>query len=198
MIKSFALACLLIVSAHLAQAGVLYSTDGTATPGFFPSNGSTSTSVVYHAFQFTATTGGVFDELVTAAGADTAFTATFYLRADSSGSLGSILDTVSIPLLGDGTGHMYTASSTNHVTLTAGTKYWIEAVSGAGSYNWLQADPVTASREYSSVSGYFNDQGMSAFALLETPATSGVPEPGTWTLVGVGLLPLLRLKRSRR
>ena len=200
--KLLSLLCLLCASVAIASAGVIYSTDGTATPGFFPSNGSTSTSSGYHAYQFTvaAGQGGVVDELVVPGQTSTAFTETFYVLSDSSGSIGSILDTFSATAIGDSVSRLYTASPTNHITLVEGTAYWIEAASpsGANAFLWLQADPIATSREYSSFTGYFNDQPLDGFALLSAPAASGVPEPATWLLSsGLILLALRSLRRSR-
>ena len=52
----------------LASAGIIYSTDGTGAPGFYPANGSSSTSSVFHSFQFFVAPGqgGVLDQVVLA------------------------------------------------------------------------------------------------------------------------------------
>ena len=194
---------LAIVSSTLASAAVIYSTDGTATPGFFPANGTQSNSSGFHAFQFTIGAGhaGVLDQVLIPGLSSSAFTETVDILSDSSDTIGAVLDTVSISVIGDGVAHLYTGNAANHVTLTAGTKYWIEAASPSGSdfFLWLQASPIVTSREYSSFSGYFNGQPLEAFALLEADPT-GTPEPATWllSLSCVAPLALCSRYRSRR
>ena len=70
MTKLYFLVGLLNTTAAISCAGVIFSTDGTATPGFFPSNGAVSVSSFFHAFQFTvgAGNGGVLSQLVVAWG----------------------------------------------------------------------------------------------------------------------------------
>lgn len=187
MFRFFCFAALAVIAPLSAMAGVIYSTDGTSAPGYFPVNGYSSSSTVFHGMQFqvAAGSGGVFDQLVTAAYTDRSFTATFNLRADSGDNRGAILDTVTIDLIGDSTAHEYVASSQNHVTLTAGSKYWLDAAttsSSANTYVWLQANPGPLSRVYSSQTGYFNQQPVTAFAILENPPAA-VPEPGSGALL---------------
>jgi hypothetical protein len=196
------LAGFLLVSSAVASADVLYSTDGTATPGYFPSNGSVSNSSVFHAFQFTvgAGNGGVLSTLVVAGQSTTGFTETFDILSDKSGQLGSILDTIPVAVTGDGVSRLYSATPTSSLTLVAGTTYWIEAASpsGSDSFFWLEADPVTTTTEYSSArTGTFPDQPSEAFALLDAPATSSAPEPATWLLLLPCLLSLV-FYRARR
>lgn len=190
-----------LLTGPVAKAGVIFSTNGTETPTFFPANGSTSVSSIFHAFQFTvaAGAGGPVGQLVTAGLFDTPFTETFEILSDSSGRLGSVLDTFSVAGKGDEVGRLYTANSTTHVTLVAGTSYWLEALSPSGqnAFLWLQANPIVTSREYSSVTGYFNDQPNSAFALL-TASQQPVPEPATLYLAAIGFAGLSIARRRRQ
>lgn len=199
------LAGILLVSSAVASADVLYSTDGTATPGFFSSNGASSTSSIYHAFQFTigAGDGGVLSELVVAGESSTGFTETFDILSDDAGSLGTVLDTVDLTIDGDSVSRLYTGTPASSLTLDAGTTYWIEAASpsGSDSFFWLQANPIVNATEYSSArAGTFPDQPSEAFALLSTPAILSTPEPATWLLLLPGLLALAfyATRRSRR
>jgi len=62
---------------------------------------------------------------------------------------------------------LYTGAPASSLTLVAGSTYWIEAASpsGSDSFFWLEADPITATTEYSA-SGAFPGQSSDAFALL--------------------------------
>lgn len=194
MTKFFLMIGLLSLTAVVSPAGVIFSTDGTATPGFFPSNGSVSSSSVFHAFQFTvgAGQGGVLDKLVVAGQSNTGFTETFDILSDNAGSRGSLLDTIPVTVTGDSVSRLYSANPATSLTLVAGTTYWIEAgsPSGSDSFFWLEADPIVTLTEFSSATGTFPGQPAAAFALLDAPATSGVPEPATWLLALSCLLPL--------
>jgi hypothetical protein len=199
--KSLSVAGLLCVASWMAQAGVIFTTS-TNPPGFFPSNGSTSTSSVYHAFQFTvgAGQGGTFDELITAGLANGVFSQTFSVFDDAAGSIGSLIDEVSITTV-DGVSQLYTGTATNHVVLLDGFTYWLQADSPTGSNAilWLQDTGSSTTREFSSSTGYFNGQPFSAFALLQNDP-AGVPEPGTWvlSLALLALVPARRLLRPVR
>ncbi|HLK64026.1 MAG TPA: choice-of-anchor R domain-containing protein [Bryobacteraceae bacterium] len=194
---------LLGTTAAVSSAGVIYSTDGTATPGFFPLNGAASTSSVFHAFQFTvgAGDGGALDELVVAGQSSTGFTETFDILSDDSGSIGSLLDTIPVTVTGDGVSRLYSASPATSLTLVAGTTYWLEATSpsGSDSFLWLEADPIVNTTEFSSArTGTFPDQPSEAFALLDAPAASGVPEPATCLLSLFCILPLAYARPAGR
>jgi hypothetical protein len=202
---NYLLAGVLLISSAVASADVLYSTDGTTTPGFFPSNGSSSTSSVYHAFQFTigAGGGGVLNELVVAGESSTSFAENFEILSDNSGQLGTVLDTIQVAATGDGVSRLYSATSATGLTLVASTTYWIEAASpsGSDSFFWLEANPITSATEYSSArTGTFPDQPSAAFALLDTSPASSTPEPATWLLFLPGLLLFVfhRVHRSRQ
>lgn len=202
MTKLFFVLGLLSITAAVSSAGVIFSTNGTATPGFFPSNGALSTSSAFHAFQFTvgAGDGGVLDELVVAGQSSTGFTETFDILSDDSGSIGSLLDTIPVTVTGDGVSRLYSASPGTSLTLVAGTTYWIEAASpsGSDSFFWLEADPIATATEVSSSSaGTFPDQSSEAFALLDAPAVSSVPEPGTW-LLSLSCFLSLALRQAHR
>ena len=202
MRKLFLVVGLLSITGAVSSAGVIFSTDGTATPGFFPSNGTFNTSSVFHAFQFTvgAGDGGVLDELLVAGQSGTGFTETLDILSDNSGNPGSLLDTIPVPLTGDGVSRLYSASPATSLTLVAGTTYWIEAASpsGSDSFFWLEANPILTATEFSSTSGTFPGQPSAAFALLDVPAASGVPEPATWLLSLSCFIPLaVRQARGR-
>ena len=193
MKKLFFVVVLLSVTGAVSSASVIFSTDGTATPVFFPSNGTSSTSAVFHAFQFTvgAGNGGLLDELVVAGQSSTGFTETFDILNDNSGNPGSLLTTVLVPVTGDGVSRLYSASPSTSLTLVAGTPYWVEAASpsGSDSFFWLEANPILNTTEFSSASGTFTGQPSSAFALVAAAPTSGVPEPATWLLSLSCLIP---------
>jgi len=190
-----ALTATAVLADRNAKADVIFSTNATTTPTFYPANGSTSTSSVFHAFQFTVAPGdgGVLGTLVTAGAffGSSNFSETFEILSNASGTLGSVLDTLSVTGSADSVGRLYTASSTTHVELVAGVSYWLAALSPGGSneFLWLEADPVVSAREYSSVSGYFDGQPSAAFALV-TKAPESVPEPATLYLIGSGLAAL--------
>ncbi len=205
MMKLLFVVGLLSITASISSAGVIFSTDSTATPGFFPSNGTDNTSSVFHAFQFTvgAGNGGVLNQLVVAGQSGTDFTETFDILSDDVGSPGSVLDTVPETVTGDGVSRLYSASPATSLTLIAGTTYWIEAASPSGSdaFLWLEANPIVNTTEVSSArTGTFPDQPSAAFALLSAPAAPGVPEPGTWLLSLGCFLPLVvrQVRQSRR
>jgi len=204
MTRLFFVAGLLSISAAVAPASVIFSTDGTATPGFFPSNGTSNTSAVFHAFQFMvgAGNGGVLDQMAVAGQSTTAFTETFEILSDNAGVLGSLLDTIPIAVTGDGVSRLYSASPASSLTLVGGTTYWLEATSPSGSdaFFWPEANPIVNTSEFSSASGTFPGQPSAAFALLSAPANSGVPEPATWLLSLSGFLSLVlfQARRSRR
>jgi len=168
MTKLYFLVGLLNTTAAISCAGVIFPTDGTATPGFFPSNGAVSASSVFHAFQFTvgAGTGGVLSQLVVAGQSSTTFTETFDILSDNSGNLGSLLATIPVPVIGDSVSRLYSASPATSLTLVAGTTYRIEAASpsGSDSFFWLQANPIGTATEFSSArSGTLPGQPSEAF-----------------------------------
>ena len=199
MTKSFFLIGILAIS---ASAGVIFSTDGTATPGFFPSSGSTSSSSVFHAFEFTVAPGqgGALGQIVVAGVSSTAFTETVDIFSNTSGTIGSLLDSASLTTVGDSVTRLYTGTATNGVTLVAGTSYWIEVASPTGSdaILWAEASPIATSNEYSSATGYFSGQPFGAFALLTAPAPPSIPEPATWLLSLPVLASLALLRRKQR
>jgi hypothetical protein len=199
MRNTLILTSLICLASSAASAGVIFSTDGTAAPGFFPLSGTSSASGIYHAFQFTvgAGQGGTFDQLVTAGRASGTFSETFSIFDDAAGNIGTLIDDVTIPLI-DGVSQLYTGNATNHVTLVSGSTYWLQADSPAGSDSlaWLQDSSFATAREFSSATGYFNGQPTVAFALLQNDPAS-VPEPGTWALCfcALALVPGKRLMR---
>jgi hypothetical protein len=199
MRKLFFVVGLLSITGAVSSAGVIFSTSGTATPGFFPSNGSSNTSSIFHSFQFTvgAGSGGVLDELVVAGQSITGFTETFDILSDNSGNPGSLIDTISIPVTGDGVSRLYSASPASSLTLVAGTPYWVEATSpsGSDSFFWLEANPILNTSEFSSASGTFPGQPSAAFALLD--ATASIPEPAAWLLSLSCFIPLA-VRQARR
>lgn len=199
MTRSFLLILVLSLS---ASAGVIFSTDGTATPGFFPSAGSVSNSSVFHAFEFTVASGqgGALGQIVVAGGSSTAFTETVDIFSNSSGAIGSLLDSASLAIVGDSVTRLYTGTAANGATLVAGTSYWIEVASPSGSNAilWAEASPVATTNEYSSATGYFSGQPSAAFAVLTAPTAPSIPEPATWllSLPVLASLALLRLKQK--
>jgi hypothetical protein len=194
------LGSLLLAGTLVAQAGIIFSTDGTATPGFFPSFGTGSDNTTFsHANQFTvgAGDGGVLGQLITAGSTEGGgpFTETFSLFTDNGNTIGTLIDTIDVNV--DATGQLLTGNSTTNPFLVDGGTYWLEAglTPAAGeNFFWLESNPpVGAARWYSSVSGYFSGQPFEAFALV---TASDTPEPSSlWLLFAA--LPALAVVRKR-
>jgi hypothetical protein len=87
--------------ASLASANtVLYSTDGTATPGFNSANGYGSyAGSNATAAMFVPTASGILGDVVAATGSvgNGAFQEGLELRQDDSGAPGTLIDTITIP-----------------------------------------------------------------------------------------------------
>jgi hypothetical protein len=200
MLDKFLISALLL---GCAQAGVIYSTDGNATPGFFGgvfwtviNEGSAGTSA--WAMPFTVSPGhsGVLASLLVPVFSFTSFTEPFYVVPDSSGAPGStILDHISVTIPGNPSGptaQLLEGLSTKHPLLAAGQSYWLEAGVPPASpeeFDWFGSSPLLYGTVYiSAAGGPWSPQthlGITAFA-LESGAPS-VPEPSSWLLSATGV-----------
>jgi hypothetical protein len=92
------------------------------------------------------------------------------------------------------------------LTLTAGTTYWLTAASTTNQYQWINTN-ITA--ETTALPGWSignniavsDNNGASWIAFALSPAkfainATGVPEPSSLLLLGIGVLVIIRRKRS--
>ena len=130
-VNHFGILCLnLLVMAGTASAGILFSTDGTATPGF---NTGPNAYGAYanpggdaEAAKFVATSSGIlsFLEIAADTGGNGTFQENFELRLDNGGVPGTVIDTIAVNL--PNSPMLVSGNSTSHPALTAGQAYWLE------------------------------------------------------------------------
>ena len=126
----------------------------------------------------------------------------YNIRADSSGSLGSILasgvgqNLVAVDsglpwCCGGGNAYLVTFNLQSPFNATGGTTYWLELTGASGSAPdawWVTANANSTHTGYSNFGGGYQDVGQQfAFFLTDTPFASGVPEPSSYALVLGGL-----------
>jgi hypothetical protein len=212
----------LLFFAMAAHGGTIYSTGGGANPTF---NSSTSVPIVYHCptpgptivpggpgcsatpnelgYQFIAAATGTVNGIEVAlsglfnGGAISSGSETFDILADSSGSPGALLDSITITGI-TGTAQVLSGNSTLHPLLTNGTTYWLQETAANFSNGetdattaWYAANPAVAGNRWEGSSTAVSAIG--AFAIL-TPA----PEPSTFMAFAVGLLGFIGLRRAAR
>jgi hypothetical protein len=173
---------------------VLYSTDGSATPGFTPglfwtASSSLSGTIVSVEMQFTSMLTDTMDSIVIPLSGSLG-DVTFAIRMDVGGVAGIQFDTFTFHGV-TSSPQLLTAASTNHAQLTTGTVYWLELeapipVVQTQSVNWYYAVPaVNGTVEVENpVPAVLTNQSLSAFAVL---GASSVPEPSTLLLTGLAL-----------
>jgi hypothetical protein len=172
-----------------AKGTVLYSTNGTVSPGFSTASGSTASrstgTTLAFAMEFTPTTTGTLDsievEVISLTPAIT--TIDFLVTTNSGGVPGLTLDTLHVPLTTSNA--LETANSNNHPLLTAGTLYWLEITPPAtnGNVRWDLASPGTSGTTWNSSSNTPVTGNLDAFELSGTTA----PEPATILFAACGL-----------
>lgn len=196
-----------------ARAGsILFSTDGTATPGFNSGpgygsyGGSNSTAA-----EFVAASSGILSMIDVAAGTigNGSYDETFELRDNNGGLPGTVIDTIKVALT-DSVG-MATGNSSLNPMLTAGQTYWLEATEPSiALVGWNLANPGVTGTVRAGVS---NDSAwettcppcngdLPSFSLIAA-STAATPEPGTAAvslaaIVGMAGLARLSLRKSGR
>ncbi len=190
------IAVCLAVSAH---AQVAYSSFGAGDS--YQANaiwvlGGSSEQIV--AFQFESATTGVLSTIEYGFSNGTAGDVTVTLFEDSSDEKGAALAswTRSEPDSSSPIPSIRSISNTNSaVSLTAGSKYWLQLAPGSGSFSggWNINDQNISNRVFVSQSGsgfYFN-QRVGAYRVT----TGVVPEPASMAALGLGAFALIRKRR---
>lgn len=177
-----------------ASASIIYSSDGTATPGFTNTAGFGGPFAPNVAMRFVASTSGVLSTItVPLSMVAPNSSVVFQLLADMGGAPGVVLDSFTFTVPGSPT--LLTANSTSHPLLTAGAAYWIE--SGWTMQQrvlWFDANPVASGTVWSSTGGVETDQALAAFALQ---SATQVPEPSEGVLFAAGLLFFVCASKTR-
>ena len=193
-----------------AQAGIiLYSTFGPGN-SFIASQGLTISGVAavtnpgYNAVanQFSVPTSAALDTMELAL-----FTfspndsVAVELRADSAGRLGAILESYTLTNLPFVSAEIVTVKSITHTELLTSSLYWLAVVPltdttlGGWNDNSIEAHGLTIQSHdgdfLTGTPGDFQPLGQSAFRI------TGIPEPASITLLGVGLLALVVYLWSR-
>ena len=180
----------IVFGACVSMSGaILYSTDGTASPGFSTVAGYTAqrAGAVTNAFamQFTPAVTGTLDSITVAVISLTTGITTdnFLLTTDSSGKPGSTIETIAVAL--SASNALQTGTSALHPLLTAGTLYWLEIAAPAtnGNVRWDLTSPVVSGKGWNSLSDATTTESLAAFELSGTTT----PEPGTIAVVGAVL-----------
>jgi hypothetical protein len=181
-----------------AKGTVLYSTNGTVSPGFSTASGSTASrtagTTLAFAMEFTPTITGTLDSISVGIISLTAGISTidFLVTTNSGGVPGTTLDTLHVPLTTSNA--LQTANSNNHPLLTAGTLYWLEITAPAtiGNVRWDLAAPVTSGTTWNSISNASSSGSLDAFELTGTTT----PEPATFVFAACGLAGLAIAKKA--
>ena len=194
----------LFALASLSRASLIYSTDGTAAPGFNSGAGygsyvgSNSTAAM-----FVAASSGILSDIVVAASSvgNGTFQENIELRLDNSGVPGTVIDTIAITV--PNSPALVTGISTSNPSLIAGQKYWLEDTEPPTAVvGWHLSSPAISGTVLASTS----DNGpweptcppcngvFPALALIGQ--STAVPEPSTVELILGSVLVVIALRRT--
>jgi hypothetical protein len=152
------------------------------------------------AMGFTSAATGNLDNVALALGGIAGTGVVVSLFTDNAGMVGTVLESwtvTSMPSFGSGGAPVVLANAVSGLSLTAGTSYWLGAAPiDAGSlaaWNWNNqgiTGPFSDSADGGMTYPTPRKDTLSAFSVTVTP------EPSSIAVMGLGLLPLLTLRRK--
>jgi hypothetical protein len=210
----------LVNAFNLGADGVTFTTvNGVTFTAFtFPGFGSFSTTVASGNYSFTEDSGVLnsYNNLGTVAG-DYSLLSPSYRTLLSGGGSATFLDTLQLTISGLTAGQTYQFQWWNNnssLTTSSGDGYQLNTVATAGSpvsldanvgnvsgglgqfaIGTFTADGPTALINFNGNVADPSDPMLNAFQLRDI---TGVPEPATWTLLGLGVLALVFKWRAAR
>jgi hypothetical protein len=201
MIRILSLFLLLFPAIASVQAGtILYSTDGTATPGFTLSEGSGGLpgDGGTRAVAFVPTASGEVSTLVAPLSQGSP-TAVFQLFTDAAGAPGTMIDEFDFVVPSTAVGgqgvELLTAPSTMSAGLSAGSTYWLES---DPKVFWFGSSPAVFGMAWTTGGAIYPYSQLGAFAITSVPEpASSAMTAGFFSLAGIVLL-FRRVKRLPR
>jgi hypothetical protein len=197
---------LILGAGMVANADVIINTFGTVTsPGFDDAISWTVDPTQSMAKQFSPSFGTyTLDEIDIALMFQTqTSTINVSLCADNAGSPGSVLETFSVVNAGTlSFGSLYVLNSAAHPTMTMGGNYYVTITPGdansQGGWNFTNdghnGDMQYSTNGGSTWTGFNNTDG----AVTVQGKLSSVPEPASMVVLGLGVLSLVRRRRSTK